>query len=92
MKPNMIIIDTEHLNLVAATEGTGDNLLPEDEGQGYKDYAMLSLYTIDGDELALVDSAQMMTEKLIADMTDREYVERLEDYWGLDKDSIVIKL
>lgn len=92
MKPNMVIIDKEHFDLVAATEGTGDNLLPEDEEQGYKDYAMLSLYSIDGDELALVDSAQMMTEKLIADMTDEEYIERLEDYWGLNKDSIVIKL
>lgn len=92
MKPNMIIIDKENLSLVAATEGTGDNLLPEDEEQGYKDYAMLSLYSIDGDELALVDSGQMMTEKLIADMTEEEYIERLEDYWGLSKDSIVIKL
>lgn len=92
MKPNMIIIDKEHLDLVAATEGTGDNLLPEDEEQRYKDYAMLSIYSIDGDEIALVDSGQMMTEKLIADMTDEEYIERIEDYWGLSKDSIVVKL
>ena len=89
---DVVIIDTKQRCMVVAAEGTGDNLLPEDEEQGYKDYAMLSLYSIDGDELALVESAQMMTEKLIADMTDREYVERLEDYWGLDKDSIVIKL
>lgn len=89
---DVVIIDTKQRCMVVAAEGTGDNLLPEDEEQGYKDYAMLSLYTIDGDELALVDSAQMMTEKLIADMTDEEYIERLEDYWGLNKDSIVIRL
>lgn len=89
---DVVIIDTKQRCMVVAAEGTGDNLLDEDEEQGYKDYAMLSLYSIDGDELALVDSGQMMTEKLIADMTDEEYVERLEDYWGLNKDSIVVKL
>ena len=89
---DVVIIDTKQRCMVVAAEGTGDNLLPEDEEQGYKDYAMLSLYSIDGDELALVDSGQMMTEKLIADMTEEEYIERLEDYWGLNKDSIVIKL
>ena len=89
---DVVIIDTKQRCMVVAAEGTGDNLLDEDEEQGYKDYAMLSLYSIDGDELALVDSGQMMTEKLIADMTDEEYIERLEGYWGLDKDSIVVKL
>ena len=89
---DVVIIDIKQRCMVVATEGTGDNLLLEDDEQGYKDYAMLSLYSIDGDELALVDSGQMMTEKLIADMTEEEYIERLEDYWGLNKDSIVIKL
>lgn len=89
---DVVIIDKEQKTMVVAAEGAGDNLWEDDEEQGYKDYAMLSLYTIDGDELALVDSAQMMTEKLIADMTDEEYIERLEDYWGLNKDSIVVKL
>lgn len=89
---DVVIIDTKQRCMVVAAEGTGDNLLPEDEEQGYKDYAMLSLYSIDGDELALVDSGQMMTEKLIADMTEEEYIERLEDYWELSKDSIVVKL
>lgn len=89
---DVVIIDTKQRCMVVAAEGTGDNLLDEDEEQGYKDYAMLSLYSIDGDELALVDSGQMMSEKLIADMTDEEYIERLEDYWGLNKDSIVVKL
>lgn len=89
---DVVIIDTQQRCMVVAAEGTGDNMLPEDEEQGYKDYAMLSLYSIDGDELALVDSGQMMTEKLIADMTEEEYIERLEDYWGLNKDSIVVKL
>ena len=88
---DMVIIDKKQKTMVVAAEGTGDNLLPEDEEQGYKDYAMLSLYSIDGDELALVDSGQMMTEKLIADMTEEEYIERLEDYWGLNKDSVVVK-
>lgn len=89
---DVVIIDTKQRCMVVAAEGTGDNLLPEDEEQGYKDYAMLSLYSIDGDELALVDSGQMMTEKLIADMTEEEYIEQLEDYWELNKDSSVIKL
>lgn len=89
---DVVIIDKKQKIMVVAAEGTGDNLLPEDEEQGYKDYAMLSLYSIDGDELALVDSGQMMTKKLIADMTEEEYVEWVEDYWKLNKDSIVVKL
>lgn len=89
---DMVIIDKEQKTIVVAAEGTGDNLLPEDEEQGYKDYAMLSLYSIDGDELALVDSGQMMTEKLIADMTDQEYAEQAMSYFDLNKDSKVIKL
>lgn len=94
MRPlkDVVIIDKKQKTMVVAAEGSGDNLWEEDEKQGYKDYAMLSLYSIDGDELALVESGQMMTEKLIADMTDEEYIERLEDYWGLNKDSIVVKL
>ena len=89
---DMVIIDTKQRCMVVVSEGTGDNLLDEDVEQGYKDYAMLSLYTIDGDELALVDSGQMMTEKLIADMTDQEYAEQAMSYFDLNKDSKVIKL
>lgn len=58
----------------------------------YEDDPKYLVREIDGDELALVDSGQMMTEKLIADMTDEEYVGRLENYWELSKDSIVVKL
>lgn len=89
---DVVIIDKKQKTMVVAAEGTGDNLLPEDEEQGYKDYAMLSLYSIDGDELALVDSGQMMTTKLIADMTDDEYADEVRAYYDLSKDSIVIKL
>lgn len=89
---DVVIIDTKQKCMVVASEGTGDNLLDEDVEQGYKDYAMLSLYTIDGDELALVDSGQMMTDKLIAEMTDDEYAKKVKDYFGLYSDSKVIKL
>jgi len=89
---DMVIIDTKQRCMVVVSEGTGDNLLDEDIEQGYKDYAMLSLYTIDGDELALVDSGQMMTDKLIADMTEQEYAEQAMSYFDLNKDSKVIKL
>lgn len=89
---DIVIIDAKQRCMVVAAEGTGDNLLPEDEEQGYKDYAMLSLYSIDGDELTLIESGQMMTTKLIADMTDEEYADDVRAYFDLDKDSIVIKL
>ena len=94
MRPlkDMVIIDKKQKTMVVAAEGSGDNLWEDDEKQGYKDYAMLSLYSIDGDELALVDSAQMMTTKLIADMTDQEYAEQVMSYFELNKDSKVIKL
>ena len=94
MRPlkDMVIIDKKQKTMVVAAEGSGDNLWEEDEKQGYKDYAMLSLYSMDGDELALVDSGQMMTTKLIADMTDDEYADEVRAYYNLDKDSIVVKL
>lgn len=94
MRPlkDMVIIDKKQKTMVVAAEGSGDNLWEDDEKQGYKDYAMLSLYSMDGDELALVDSGQMMTTKLIADMTDDEYADEVRAYYDLGKDSIVIKL
>jgi len=94
MRPlkDIIIIDKKKKELAVVNEGTGDNLWEEDEAQGYKDYAMLSLYSIDGDELTPMESGQMMTTKLIADMTDDEYADDVRAYFDLDKDSIVIKL
>lgn len=89
---DVVIIDKKQKTMAVAAEGSGDNLWEDDEAQGYKDYAMVSLYSIDGDELALVDSGQMMTTKLIADMTDDEYADEVRAYYDLSKDSIVIKL
>lgn len=89
---DVVIIDKEQKTMVVAAEGAGDNLWEDDEAQGYKDYAMVSLYSIDGDELALVDNGQMMTTKLIADMTDDEYADEVRAYYDLSKDSIVVKL
>ena len=89
---DIIIIDKNKKELAVVNEGAGDNLWEEDEAQGYKDYAMLSLYSIDGDELTLMESGQMMTTKLIADMTDDEYADEVRAYYDLGKDSIVVKL
>lgn len=67
--------------LITTQEGTGDNLFPEDEAEGCKDYWLSSLYEQDGEELQLKDQAQILTTRLIADMTLEEKIQIVKEYW-----------
>lgn len=80
---NVVIIDRENDLIIIANEGTGDNLLEEDERQGYKDYAMVTAYQIDGSELNELDGGQMLTECMIKDIDYDEYVGRIMDFVGV---------
>lgn len=80
---NIVIIDRENDLLIVAKEGTGDNLTDEDERQGYKDYAMITTYQIDGSDLDEVDGGQMLSEDYIADLCFDDYAERVMDFVGV---------
>ena len=77
----LIFIGEPHYKIITAEEGTGDNLLAEDIAEGLKDYWMSSMYEQDGEEIKLVDSAQIMTSKLIADMEEDEKLRHIMEYW-----------
>ena len=86
---NMLIITKDTEKLITIVEGTGDNLLPEDEAEGFVDYVMTSIYEVDGEDINLIDSGQMLSRTLIADLEEDELVKRVLDYWGLGEEDWV---
>ncbi len=86
----LIYAGEPHYKIITAVEGTGDNLTPDDEKEGLKDYWMSSVYEQDGEELNLVDAGQIMTSKLIADMEEEEVVKHILEYWECDTEDYVI--
>lgn len=61
---NNILIWNKELGFVRINEGSGENLLPEDEDQGYADYIMLSFLNYDGYDFEETDGAQVMLTEL----------------------------
>lgn len=59
-----ILIWNEDIGFVRINEGTGENLLPEDEEQGYVDYVMLSFLEYDGYDFEETDGVQVMLTEL----------------------------
>lgn len=64
-------------------EGTGDNLRQEDIDEGYVDYIMYYVFepVIEDGEFAYkeIDGGMCLCEKLVADMTDEEFIDRALD-------------
>ena len=79
----MLIITKDTERLITIVEGTGDNLLAEDEADGFVDYVMTSIYKVDGEDIVLEDSGQMLSKTMIEDLEEDELVSRVLDYWGL---------
>lgn len=79
----MLIITKDTEKLITIVEGTGDNLTAEDERDGFVDYVMTSIYKVDGEDIVLEDSGQMLSKYLIEDLEEDELVRRVLDYWGL---------
>lgn len=82
----MLIITKDTEYLITIQEGTGDNLLPEDIADGFVDYVMTSIYEVDGEDINLKDSGQMLSKTLIADLEEDELVRRVLDYWELGEE------
>lgn len=80
----LIYVGEPHYKLIATQEGTGDNLSSEDIKDGYVDYWLSSIYEQDGEDIKLVDSGQILTSKLIADMEEGEVLRRLFEYWEVN--------
>lgn len=86
----MLIYVKEEDVLIAAQEGTGDNLLDEDIAEGYVDYFMVNVYTRDGYEMKEVDGAQIMTKKLIFDMEAEERIETIGKFFGFEINDFIV--
>jgi len=82
----MLIITKDTEKLITIVEGTGDNLTDEDIKDGYTDYVMTSIYRVEGEDIVLEDSGQMLSQTLIADLEEDELVRRVLDYWGLGEE------
>lgn len=79
----MLIITMDTEKLITIVEGTGDNLTDEDIKDGYTDYVMTSIYHVEGEDIILEDSGQMLSRTPIEDLEEDELVKRVLDYWGL---------
>lgn len=79
----MLIITKDTEMLITIVNGTGDNLTAQDEADGFVDYVMTSIYDVDGEDIKLRDSGQMLSRTPIEDLEEDELVSRVLDYWGL---------
>ena len=75
---------------IAACEGSGDNLLDEDIEQGYVDYIMTNVYRVDGYEFEEIDGAQIMLDKLVKDMEDEEFIDKVLEFHGYKNEDYII--
>lgn len=82
----MLIITKDTEKLITIVEGTGDNLTDEDIRDGYTDYAMTSIYRVEGEDIILEDGGQMLSQTPIEDLEEDELVKRVLDYWGLGEE------
>lgn len=88
-----ILVWNERVGFVRINEGTGDNLLPEDEANGYVDYIMLDFMEYDGMELIETDGAQAMLTELYQEKfeSETEVVQYLIDTdWIPDVDYVYL--
>ena len=63
-----ILIWNKEVGFIKINEGTGDNLLPEDEAQGYVDYIMMDFIEYDGIDFYETDGAQILLTEMYQDM------------------------
>ena len=82
----MLIITKDTEKLITIVEGTGDNLTDEDIKDGYTDYVMTSVYRVEGEDIVLEDSGQMLSQTSIAELEEDELVKRVLNYWGLGEE------
>ena len=62
--------------LFCVSEGTGDNLLPEDVENGFKDYLNYTVYRLDGG-IEEYDGGMLLLKELISDMFEGKTPEEI---------------
>lgn len=67
-----ILIWNEKVGFIRINEGTGDNLLLEDEEEGYVDYIMLDFMEYDGMDLIETDGGQVMLSEMYQEKFENE--------------------
>lgn len=67
-----ILIWNKEVGFIKINEGTGDNLLPEDEAQGYVDYIMMDFIEYDGIDFYETDGAQVLLTEMYQDKFENE--------------------
>lgn len=82
----MLIATKDTEKLITIVEGAGDNLTNEDIEHGFVDYVMTSIYRVEGEDIVLEDSGQMLSRPLIADLEEDEVVRRVLNFWGLGEE------
>lgn len=76
--------------LITVAVGTGDNLTAEDLDDGFVDYFMSSVYRQEGDELELEDAGQILSSKLVGELSLDEVVDKVLDYWEAKDEEYLI--
>lgn len=88
----MIIYLPEKSQLITAVEGMGDNLMPEDKEEGFRNYWSSSLYEIDGEAINLLEQAQILTSHIISTLSLEKQRDIITEYWAVETEpSITIK-
>jgi hypothetical protein len=93
MISGLLLLWNKEVGFVRCNEGTGDNLLPEDEKEGYVDYIMLDFMEYDGYDLIEADGSQVMLTELYQEKfkTEEEVVQYLIDTnWIPDAEYIIL--
>lgn len=78
------LVSEDHDTYIHVTEGTGQNLLDEDEAEGYVDYIYYTIFDsltdINNDEES--DGGQIMLKELYVDHTQEEIVKSVLEFIG----------
>lgn len=67
---DLFIFVPSERQIIGISEGTGDNLLPEDEKEGYVDYIYYQAWNLDGD-MTEADGGQVMLKELFRESYNR---------------------
>lgn len=77
-----MLIRTQSGKLITATVGSGDNLSREDIEDGFIGYLNTNLYELDEYEIVEKDGGELLMSVSADELTEKEIVYRLLDYWG----------
>lgn len=85
---DLFIFVPEKKQIIRIAEGTGDNLLPEDQDQGYVDYIYYEQYEL-SQGMAEVDGGQIMLEKTVRDQY-RCMADSIQDVLSMAYDNCMV--